>query len=136
MGASGRVCERYGCANIVEVPATGGRPARFCSSVCRSAWHRDHKRAAAGQPLDLKGPADHLKEALAASSRAAAALTALVQTYDTDAVEALRVEVELLTVERDRAVQHAASLTQQLAAVTGEAEALRSAVAAERELRE
>ncbi|PZS32202.1 MAG: hypothetical protein DLM61_07340 [Pseudonocardiales bacterium] len=130
-----QVCERRGCGHLVTAPPNGGRAARFCSASCRAAWHRAKARADQPADDDLGAVAGQLTAALAAASRAAAALVAAAELTRPGHLEELRGDLELALLDRDSARAAMQAVQRQLEVVSGEAQALRDALHAERQLR-
>jgi hypothetical protein len=131
-----QLCERQGCGNSVAPPPRGGRAARFCSASCRAAWHRARVRLEHGDGNDLAALAEQLSAALAAAQRAGTALTGKLADLQPEGIEDLRAELDGALADRDAALAEAAAAHSSLQVATGEAQALREALAAERRLRE
>lgn len=130
-----QVCERRGCGHLVTAPPNGGRAARFCSASCRAAWHRAKARADQPADDDLPAVAGQLTAALAAASRAAASLVAAAELNRPGHLEELRGDLEQALLDRDSSSAALQGVQRQLEMVSGEAQALRDALHAERQLR-
>ena len=130
-----QVCERRGCGHLVTAPPNGGRAARFCSASCRAAWHRAKARADQSADDDLGAVAGQLTAALAAASRAAASLVAAAELNRPGHLEELRGDLEQALLDRDSSSAALQGVQRQLEMVSGEAQALRDALHAERQLR-
>lgn len=128
-------CERRGCGHLVTAPPNGGRAARFCSASCRAAWHRAKARADQPADDDLGAVAGQLTAALAAASRAAASLVAAAELNRPGHLDELRGDLEQALLDRDSSSAALQAVQRQLETVSGEAQALRDALHAERQLR-
>jgi hypothetical protein len=131
-----QLCERQGCGNSVAPPPRGGRAARFCSASCRAAWHRARARAEHADDNDITTLAEQLSAALTAAQRAGTALAGKLAALQPEQLEDLRADLDVALADRDAALAEAAAAASNLQVATGEAQALRDALAAERRLRE
>jgi hypothetical protein len=80
--------------------------------------------------------AGQLTAALAAASRAAVAVVAKVEQYRPEQVDGLRTDVEQALADRDVALASAQAAAGRLEVISGETQALREALSAERRLRQ